>query len=457
MKKTIRHHILLVEDDELFRDAIMDFLAEKYKLSAAKSAETALLILKESLPDLVLLDITLPGINGTDMLKSITNNWPDLPVIMLTAIDRIAKVVECIKLGAYDYLAKPIDADELLLTIARALEASEIRRELQQRRNLQLARNVEYKIVGTSSAMDKIRRDLQTLGRSDSTILIEGKTGTGKELVARALHAGSLRASGPFVAINCGAIPKELMEAELFGYHKGAFTGAYKDQMGKFQLANHGTLLLDEVSELPLEAQSKLLRVLEEQEFYPVGGSDMIRLDVRIVASTNRNLKAMMERELFREDLFFRLNVFSIVIPPLRERPEDILDLAEYFIAYFNQKFGKHFRKIASDAEAILLAHPWKGNVRELRNLIERIILAEDGTIIKKEHFRVLLAAAPATSLTSAFQLPAQGIDWEEMEKSLMLQALKMAKWNKTRAAKLLRLSPPTFYYRMAKYGLDEQ
>ncbi len=457
MKKNHRKKVLLVEDDELFREAINNFLAEKYEVTFAESAEEAQAILATTVPDLILLDITLPGMNGIDLLRDIKSSWPDLAVIMLTAIGRIPKVVESIKLGAYDYLTKPIDAEELLLTIERALESSEMRRELEQRRKLQLAKNVEYRIVGASASIDKIRQEIQMVGKEDATILLEGETGTGKELVARALHAASPRASGPFVAINCGAIPKELMESELFGHQRGAFTGAQKDQLGKFQLAHRGTLLLDEISELSAEAQTKLLRAVEEQEFYPVGGAEMAKVDVRIIASTNRNLREMVERKLFREDLFFRLNVYAMALPPLRERGDDILILTEHFIAYFNQKFGKKFQTLSPSAKAILLKHPWQGNVRELRNLIERIILSKEGTVITKEHLQFLAAAAPVTAAETFFQLPDNGIDFEKMEKSLMLQALKKAKWNKAKAAKLLHLSSPTFYYRLEKYGLNER
>lgn len=457
MKKNLRKNILLVEDDELFREAINNFLAEKYEVTFAESAEHAQAILATTVPDLILLDITLPGRGGIDLLRDIKISWPDLPVIMLTAIGRIPKVVESIKLGAYDYLTKPPDAEELLLRIRQALESSEMRRELEQRRKLQLAKNVEYRILGTSAGIDKVREEILIVGKEDATVLLEGETGTGKELVARALHAASPRASGPFVAINCGAIPKELMESEMFGHQRGAFTGAQKDQLGKFQLAHHGTLLLDEISELSAEAQSKLLRAVEAQEFYPVGSAEMVRVDVRIIAATNRNLREMVERKLFREDLFFRLNVYVMALPPLRERQKDILVLAEHFIAYFNQKFGKNFQTFSPEAKAILLEHSWPGNVRELRNLIERITLYEKGTVITKEHLRFLAPAAPVTSAEISLQLPDNGIDLEEMEKSLMLQALRKAKWNKAKAAKLLHLSAPTFYYRLEKYGLNER
>ncbi|MGH7595047.1 MAG: sigma-54-dependent transcriptional regulator [bacterium] len=457
MKKHLRKNILLVEDDELFREAINNFLAEKYEVTFAGSAEEAQAILATTVPDLILLDITLPGMSGIDLLREIKSSRPDLPAIMLTAIGRIPKVVESIRLGAYDYLTKPLDAEELLLTIEKALESAEMWHELEQRRKLQLAKNVEYRIVGASAGIDKIRQEIQMVGKEDATILLEGETGTGKELVARALHAASPRASGPFVAINCGAIPKELMESELFGHQRGAFTGAQKDQLGKFQLAHRGTLLLDEISELTAEAQTKLLRAVEELEFYPVGGAEMARVDVRIIASTNRNLREMVERKQFRDDLFFRLNVYAMALPPLRERGNDILILAQHFIAHFNQKFGKSFQTISPEAQEFLLEYSWPGNVRELRNLIERIILSKEGAAITKEHLRILTSAAPAAPPETSFLLPDNGLDFEEVEKNLIAQALQKAKWNKTRAAKLLNLSSPTFSYRLEKYGLKER
>ncbi|MCG3118418.1 MAG: Regulatory protein AtoC [bacterium] len=455
MKKNLRKTILFVEDDELFRDAINNFLTENYTVRIAVSAEIALRMLDESQPDLILLDFTLPGMCGIELLKIVKKTWPDLPVIMLTALDRIAKVVEAIKLGAYDYLVKPIDAEEVLLTIARALEAAEVRRELEQRRNLQLLKNIEYKIVGNSAAINQLKQEIARAGHTDATILLEGQTGTGKELVARALHASSPRASGPFVPLNCGAFPRELMESELFGHRKGAFTSAQKDQIGKFQLAHHGTLLLDEIGELSPEAQIKVLRAVEEQEFYPVGATDLVHVDVRIIASTNKNLKQLVEQKLFREDLFFRLNVYPITLPELRERNDDVLLLAKHFMDYFNQKFGKNFQTLSPEAQAVLLQYTWPGNVRELRNLIERIVLAEEGTEIKKAHLRFLLASAPAPEAENALRLSESGLDLEAIEQSLLRQALELAHGNKTQAAKLLRLTPPTFYYRLKKYGLE--
>jgi DNA-binding NtrC family response regulator len=454
MKRVDCKKILLVEDDELFREAINNFLAERYDVTGAESAEAALELLNKAIPELILLDITLPGMDGIAFLKKIKATWPQLPVIMLTAIGRIPQVVESIKLGADNYLTKPIDGDELLLTLERVLETSENKRELEHRRKLQLTDNQEYQIIGSSTAIDKIRKEIHKVGKSDSTVLIEGESGSGKEVVARGIHSCSPRASGPFVALNCGAIPKELMESELFGHKKGAFTGAQRDQLGKFQLAHRGTLVLDEISELPAEAQTKLLRVLDEHEFYPVGSNELVRVDVRIIAATNKHLDEQVSQNLFREDLFFRLNVYSISIPPLRKRPEDIIPLAEHFVTKFNRKFGKCFEEISTEAKAILLKHSWKGNVRELRNVIERIVLSNEGTEIRKEHIFFLEGPTQTLQLEEPLKLPEEGIDLEEVEKKLMLQALQAAKWNKTKAARLLNLTPPTFYYRLEKYGL---
>ncbi|MDQ7065657.1 MAG: sigma-54 dependent transcriptional regulator [candidate division KSB1 bacterium] len=453
MKNNFKKSILIVEDDRLFRKAILNFLIEKYEVMEADNAEHALEMMKCHLPDLLIIDITLPGLDGIDFLEKIKVSYPEIPAIMLTAMDRIPKVVECIKMGAFDYLTKPIDAEELLLSIERALESVEIRKELEQRKRLQLLENEEIKLIGSSESMRKLKNEIKIVGETDATVLIQGETGTGKEVVARAIHAASPRAAGSFIAINCGAIPKELFESELFGHKRGAFTGADKDQIGKFQLAHRGTILLDEIGEIPLDVQAKLLRVIEEKSFYPLGSNELVRVDVRIIAATNRDLKKEVENGLFREDLYFRLNVYAIHIPPLRKRPEDIISLAMHFMELFNIKFGKKFKRISPEAKAILLQLPWTGNVRELRNTIERIILFESGTVIKKEHLYFIEKPHPEKKSKTMFELPEEGIDLEEVEKNFIKQALELAKYNKTKAARLLRLSPPTLYYRLQKYG----
>lgn len=449
-----RKRLLLIEDDELFSQALVDYLSPRYAVRSAEDARQAWDLIAQEIPELILLDFTLPGQDGLGLLKSLKEKLKGIPVIMLTAMDRIQTVVECMKSGAADYLTKPIISEELLASVERALESVEMKRELDQRRELQLVTNREYRLVGDSAELQKVRHEIQVVSRSDSPVLVVGETGTGKELAAREIHAYSARASGPFVALNCGAIPKDLFETEFFGYKKGAFTGAQSGEIGKFLLANNGTLLLDEVGELPLDAQTKLLRALDEQEFYPVGSTELVCVNVRVIASTNRSLEQLVRDRLFREDLFFRLNVYTINMPPLRQRQSDILVLAAYFMNYFNTKFGKDFKKLSPQARDVLLSHPWKGNVRELRNLIERVVLAEDGSVIEKKHLVGMTSFALQETSSSHIQLSEHGMDLEALEKNLIRQALEIAHGNKTRAAKLLNMSPPTFYYRLEKYGL---
>ncbi|HSE42747.1 MAG TPA: sigma-54 dependent transcriptional regulator, partial [Acidobacteriota bacterium] len=430
------------------------YLADHYQVFDAEDASSAFQQINNSQYEVVLLDLSLPEVTGTEVLQRIRQEKKDIPVIMLTAVDRIAKVVECIKLGAFDYLTKPVIAEELIASIERAVESTEMRRELDQRRKLQLESNREYELIGQSVATATLRKQIETVARTDSPVLLLGETGTGKELTARQIHNCSPRAAGPFVAINCAALPRDLVEAEFFGHKKGSFTGAATSEIGKFQLAHGGTLLLDEIGDLPLEAQSKILRVLEEKQYYPIGSNEIVRVDVRIIASTNRNLKAAVREKAFREDLYFRLNVYTIEIPPLSDRPEDILSLAEHFLHFYNTRFSKDFAFIEPEAAERLLEHPWKGNVRELRNLIERVVLSEEGPVLKKDHLRYLDTSLGPDPSDGMFQLTPKGIDLEELEKRLILQALALANGNKAKAARLLRLSPPTLYYRLEKYGI---
>jgi transcriptional regulator with PAS, ATPase and Fis domain len=310
-------------------------------------------------------------------------------------------------------------------------------------------------MIGQSQAIDKVRKQVEVVGKSDSPVLITGETGTGKELAAREIHACSSRAREPFVAINCGAIPKDLFETEFFGFKKGAFTGAQTSEIGKLQLANGGTLLLDEISEMPLETQTKLLRIIEEHEFYPVGSTQLSYVDIRVIACTNRRLEEMVRGKLFREDLYFRLNVYTIELPPLRDRGDDLLLLAEHFMQHFNRKFNKNFSKISDEMRDAMMQRPWNGNIRELRNLMERIILSENGEVIEKDHLFGTFGVLASPSGEADITVPEEGLDLQEVEKRLIVQALRIANGNKTKAAKLLNLSPPTLYYRLDKYGLS--
>lgn len=419
--------IAIVEDDPLFRRSLEEFLSMKYTVTAFGSAEELLEALDNLRPDVMIMDIMLPGMNGIDLLREVKSRRSEIPVIMLSAVDQIAKVVEAIKAGAYDYLAKPLILEELYLRIDRALETTEIRTELDQRRRLQLAAIRNYKIIGQSPAMESLRAQIRVVAPADSTVLIEGETGTGKELIAREIHAQSARAAKPFVDINCGALPREIMESELFGYKKGAFTGAYSDEPGKFKLANGGTILLDEIGEMPPEAQIKLLRVIEEREFYPVGGNQKIKVDVRIIACTNKNLYDSVTAGTFREDLYYRLNVCHLVIPPLRERPEDILPIAQFFLAEYKRKFGKRFKTINPEAALLLARYTWKGNVRELRNVMERVVLFHDGDTLEPEHLQIALplakTATPSatTSVADVSGSDSRHADLSEREHQVML------------------------------------
>ena len=454
MPRPERRKVLILEDDALFARSIKRVLDAQFDVTMAGRITEALDSLQRDPPDVVLLDMMLQGESGFDFLDTLRERANPPPVIVLTAIDQVESVVRAMRAGAVDYLTKPVGFDELLLALDAAVESSALRGELRNRRALQAEDNRKSELLGTSAAIEQIRREIDNVGPTDATVLIQGETGTGKELVARAIHSASERATGPFVAVNCGAIPRELFEAELFGHRKGAFTGADSGSSGKILMADKGTLLLDEVGELPLEAQVKLLRALEEQEFYPVGSNELVRVDTRVIASTHRDLGEMVEAGDFREDLYFRLNVFQIVIPPLRERPDDIAVLAESFLKRFRRKFRKEIDSVSDAALDALASYPWKGNVRELRNVLERAVLSATTAKIDKELVDRMLGrhATPQVS-NGVIHMPNEGIDLEEVEKELMRQALEKTGGNKSKAARLLNLSPATFYYRLDKHG----
>jgi DNA-binding NtrC family response regulator len=455
MARGTRRKVLMLEDDALFARSVRRVLDDQYDASTVVKVSEALEAVSKDPPDVILLDMMLQGESGMDLLEAMKERTAEIPVIVLTAVDRVSQVVQAMRAGATDYLTKPCSFDELILAIENAVEHSAMREEVRRRRDLQVEANRQGTILGTSGAIERVRREIATVGPTDATVLVVGETGTGKELVARAIHAASPRASGPFVAVNCGAIPGDLFEAEFFGHRKGAFTGAQSSATGKLRLAHGGTLLLDEVGELPLEAQVKFLRAIEEQEFYPVGSSELVRVDTRIVAATHRDLGEMVAAAEFREDLFFRLNVFQIDVAPLRERPEDVLVLAASFLEHFNQKFRKRVTGLSKGARKVMLDYPWKGNVRELRNVIERSVLtSEDGGEIAEDYLGLLLGRRQAAASPVGFRLPEDGIDLDEVEKSLMEQALERSGGNKSKAARLLNMSSATFYYRVEKYGL---
>ncbi|MBP7764250.1 MAG: sigma-54 dependent transcriptional regulator [Deltaproteobacteria bacterium] len=450
-----RHRILIVDDDKLLQKSLFNILSEKYDATVVGSGEEALQYLARNNTDLVLLDIKLPGMDGVEVLKKIREQGLEVSVIMMTAFEDVKTVITSMKMGAFDYLVKPLDIEELEVIVEKALENTQLRQEVKELRK-QLAEFDLENIIGNSAGMKQALQLADKIARSyDTTALIEGETGTGKEVIAKVIHYRSARSRKPFISINCGAISKDLVESELFGYEKGAFTGSLpQGKKGKCEIADQGTLFLDEISELALSAQVKLLRFLEEREFYPVGATEKKKVDVRIIAATNKPLERCMRDGAFREDLYYRLNVAKIILPPLRERQADIIPFVDFFLGKFNEKFGKNFRGVSPEAERFLLNYRWEGNVREIKNTVERIVLLEEGERIERNHLSFLVPAQAAENAGSdaAPRLTAGGVDLVEINKSLVFKALEMTGGNKAEAAKLLGISRPTLVYRLNKY-----
>ncbi len=378
---------------------------------------------------------------------------------MMTAFEDVATVITSMKLGAHDYLVKPLEMEMLELVVAKALDTVRLKREVEELRQGYLRRFNMDQVVGESEAIGQVFAFAEKVAKGhDTTVLIEGESGVGKEVVARMIHHRSDRFDKPFVGINCGAISKELLESELFGYGKGAFTGGLPEgKKGKIELADSGTLLLDEISELQPAAQVKLLRFLEEREFYPVGGTQKKKVDVRIIAATNKSLETQVRNGAFREDLFYRLNVARVTVPPLGQRKADIIPLAIVFMQKFNQKFGKNFRRISTRAMNMLIDYPWRGNIRELKNAVERVVLMEEGEIIEPEHLAFLgvVLHSPITKSTTALRLPPEGLNLDQLTRDLIVQALDMTGGNRAKAAKLLGISRPTLIYRIEKHRIE--
>jgi DNA-binding NtrC family response regulator len=455
--------ILIVDDERTLARSIKLFLAEQgYETEVAENADKALELLDRLRPDLVFLDVCLPGISGIELLKRIKEFDANVAVIIMTAYGSIEGAVEAVKLGAFDYIKKPVDLDELKLMADRACETSRLRQELSYYRQRE-TRGLPIKgIIGKCEAIREIIARVQQIAALEDTppILITGETGTGKGLVARALHSQSRRASRPFIEVNCTALPGTLMEAELFGYERGAFTDAKESKMGLFEAAEGGFLFLDEVGDIELSLQGKLLRAIEEGMVRRVGGLRDRRVDVNIVAATHRDLESEVTAGRFRKDLYYRLAVITIDLPPLRERGEDILILATYFLDKFNAKYGKVVRGFDDRAAHILLEYPWPGNVRELSHVIERGVLWSQGERLAEE--QLALATSPQAIPSSPQSpaglvqgpLPPEGIDLAAWERSLIEQALKESGGNQTKAAKRLGLSRDTFRYRQKKFGL---
>lgn len=460
MKIMYRYKILIIDDDRLLQNSLNKILSGNYDVVIAGSGEAALQILKNQDVDLILLDIRLPGIDGIETLRQIKiTGGNDCGIIMMTAYEDVKTVITSMKAGASDYLVKPLDIEELEIIIEKTLDNIRLKREIEELRKQYIREfDIDNIIAESQGIRDALKLANSVAQSDDTTILIEGETGTGKEVIAKTIHCHSRRFGKPFISINCGAISKELIESELFGYEKGTFTGGLQEgKKGKIELAESGTLFLDEISELLPYSQVNLLRFLEEKEFYRVGGTEKKKVDIRVIAATNKSLEEAVRKGTFRSDLYYRLNVAKIFLPPLRERKEDIISLILFFMNKFNEKFGKNFHGISREAQKELLQNPWVGNVRELRNFVERVILVENDSEIRPNHLSFMRNHLGNNSLTNGdqeWEIPPAGIDLDELVRKLILQALERSHGNKTQAAKLLGMSRPTMVYRIEKYGI---
>jgi two-component system nitrogen regulation response regulator NtrX len=394
--------VLIIDDEENIRKTLAGVLADEgYETATAASGQEGLDILQEAQPSIVMLDISMePGIDGIETLRRIKEIRPELPVIMITGHGEIETAVKTIKMGAYDFIQKPLALEQVLLSVRHGLDDRKLREE-----NESLRKSIErrYELVGESAAIAALKHQISLAGPTNGWVLIHGESGTGKELVARAIHRASKRVSGPFVEVNCAAIPQELIESELFGHEKGAFTGATGLKRGKFELSDKGTIFLDEIADMSLATQAKVLRVLEGQEFQRVGGTRTLKADVRVIAASNKDLSEEIKKGAFREDLFYRLNVIPLEVPPLRERNEDIPRLVRYFLQEFSREYGQKPKIVEDDALALFVKYPWPGNVRELRNIIERLIIMSLGQTISVSD------VPPPLSRTSAARKAAEG------------------------------------------------
>ncbi|MBW1824964.1 MAG: sigma-54-dependent Fis family transcriptional regulator [Deltaproteobacteria bacterium] len=440
--------ILVVDDEKKMRHILQLMLGrEGFKVEQAENGKVALAMLKEKRFDLVITDLKMPEMDGMSLLDEAKKIDPDFPIMVITAYGTIENAVEAMRKGAIDYITKPFEEEEILITVKRCLRISRLSEEVKVLKE-ELMKNFDFSdMIAHSKKMLEILRQASMVAKApDSTVLIQGESGTGKELLARAIHYNSTRSEHRFVAINCAAIPSELIESELFGYEKGAFTGANKRKEGKFEQAHGGTILLDEIGDLGLAAQAKALRVLEQKECDRLGGNEPIKVDVRIIGATNKDLDQLAESNVFRKDLLFRIKVFPLYIPPLRERREDIIPLAEHFLKRFTEAMGKPHPGLSEQAKKFLFKQDWPGNVREVENTIERAVIHSPDGYIDISH---LTFPSPGEkeggAIDSDFVLPPEGVNLEKMERALVQQALEFSQNNQSQAAKLLGLSRGKF------------
>ena len=453
--------LLVVDDERLIRWSLEQTLTKGgYEVTAASTGEAALAAIREDPPDLILLDLKLPDTDGLQVLRQIKELNPLIQVLIMTAYADVGTAVEAMKLGAYDYLAKPIDFDNLAVTIRNALEASQLKRKVKLLSERHLHRYHFDRIVGTSRGIRDVIALARKVARSaGTTVLIQGESGTGKDLLAKAIHCESARAEEPFLEIACTAMPETLLESELFGHERGAFTDAKTPKKGLFEVAHGGTIFLDEIGDMSGGLQGKLLRVLEERSFRRVGGTKDVAVDVRVIAASNRDLREAVDGGSFRKDLYYRLQVVTITMPSLRDRREDIPLLARHFLEHFSREFKKRPPRLSPGAERLLAQYDWPGNVRELRNVIERAMILEDSGDLLPGHLPPEVGRLPASTgpPVPAFQLPESGVVLEDVEREFVRQALELTQGNQTRAARLLGLTRDELRYRVKKFGLNHK
>lgn len=459
----INSGILIVDDEDIVRKSCVRILSPRgYNLQTARNGDEAIKKLKNEPFDLVLADLVMPDITGIDLLKKIKEEWPETEVIIITGYGTVKTAVDALKYGAYDFIEKPFTPEVLLNSVERCLEKKRLEIE-----NIRLRQEINAlysldNIIGTSKEMQKVFKLIATVASTGSTVLITGESGTGKELVARAIHYNSARREQPFIVVDCGTIPESLMESELFGHIKGSFTGAITTEKGILETANGGTVFLDEISNLPLSMQMKLLRVLQEKEFRPVGSKKIVKIDIRFIAATNRDLSDMVKEGKFREDFFYRLNVFPINVPPLRNRKEDIPALAYHFLHKYSKEIGRDVPHISAEAMRQLIANDWPGNVRELENVIHRAVIVCEGKMLRPEHIMIPMGHEEEMEIPKTLNelklkkknLRTKSI--EEIEKGFLIAALKRNDWNITRAATEVGMQRPNFHALLKKYNISK-
>ncbi|WP_447979407.1 sigma-54-dependent transcriptional regulator [Candidatus Nitrospira bockiana] len=447
-------NILVVEDEVNIRAALLTLLEKQgHRARGAWTAEEALALLQERPADLVITDLKMPGMGGMEFLRRVSREYPNTETVVMTAYGSIDTAVEAMRLGAYDYLTKPIDRERFPLVVEKALERHFLAAENQQLRDRLETRTRFELIIGETEPMQRVCHLVDMVAGNDVTVLLTGESGTGKEVIARAIHHKSPRASGPFVTLNCGALPENLLESELFGYEKGAFTGAVATKAGRFELANGGTLLLDEVGELSLKSQVDFLRILETKEFRRLGGTKIVKVDVRIIAATNRNLEEAVKDGTFREDLYYRLNVVPIKLPPLRERPDDIPLLIETFLRGFSAQHEREPKEISKEAMRLLRLYAWPGNIRQLRNVVERLVVTVPDRRIVPEHLPDEIQASKEDARTMLVTL---GTTLQQIEREVIRRTLTEVTNHRERAAKLLGISLRALMYKIKAYGIRD-